>query len=106
MFLSAAPAVAGLIGYLMSLPSVRNELNLDKQSDKTDWAARVKSKVVQLAQAAKTRFNSDLLIANNGAAELLSCNKPVTRKRDNIPGLPQATTTVCFLDPFQCLRQY
>ena len=98
----AAPVVAGLVGYLMSLPSVRSELSLDEARHTKDWAGYMKEKVVRLA--GEYSFGSRLLIANNGAGGI-SCNQPATRKRDNSTGglLPQ--TTVCFHAPLLRLQK-
>jgi hypothetical protein len=83
----------------MSLPSVRKELELDVTDDhiRGSWPRRMKAKVMELALEAQDQpGNNGLLIANNGAAKLVRCNRPATKKRDNIPRglLPQATTTV------------
>ena len=92
--------MAGLVGYLMSLPSVRFELSLDDTRHRKEWAGSMKAKVISLAH--KFSFGSELRIANNGAAGL-RCNRPATRKRDNSPGGPLPQTTVCIHSPFQCL---
>ena len=55
--------VSGLVGYLMSLPSVRQELDLDNMDSRASWPARMKKMVVKLA----TEVESNL-IAYNGAA--------------------------------------
>jgi hypothetical protein len=93
--------VSGLVGYLMSLPSVREELGLDDTSSQASWSAKMKDKVLNLA-----REGYGLPIAYNGAAKLLAsnCNKPATKKRDNIQGDP-FSQTVCIQTPPQRLEE-
>jgi hypothetical protein len=84
----------------MSLPSIRKYLNLDDIKEVASWPARMKKKVVDLAETArgmKTTMHpgdvvvakGDLLTAYNGAPV---CLQP--RKRDDIPGDP-FPQTVC-----------
>ncbi|KAN0082250.1 Peptidase S8/S53 domain containing protein [Elaphomyces granulatus] len=61
----AAPVVSGLVGYLMSLPSVREELGLDDMSSQASWSAKMKKKVLDLA-----REGYGLPIVYDGAANL------------------------------------
>ena len=78
----------------MSLPSVRQELDLDNMDSRASWPKRIKKKVVDLATKAESN-----LIAYNGAT---ACYR---QKRDYIP-LPQTTSTVCIQDPLQHLEKY
>jgi hypothetical protein len=101
--------VAGLVGYLMSLPSIRKKLELDATDKRTrgSWPQLMKATVMRLALEAQDRpGDGGLLIANNGAAKLF-CDRPATKKRDNtsipIGLLPQITTTVCIHAPLQLL---
>jgi hypothetical protein len=92
--------VSGLVGYLLSLPSVRKDLNFDRTLLET-WSTSVKKKVVDLAtearQWSKTQgilgivANSDLLTAYNGINPRCDFD---SRKRDDIPGDP-FSQTVC-----------
>ena len=100
--------MAGLVGYLMSLPSIRKKLELDATDKRTrgSWPQLMKTTVMQLALEAQHQpGGSGLLIASNGAAKLVGCNRPATKKRDNIPRalLSQITTTVCIHAPLQLL---
>jgi hypothetical protein len=77
----------------MSLPSVRKELELDVTDEpiRGSWPRRMKAKVMELALEAQDRpGNDDLLIANNGAAKLVRCNRR---------GLPQKNGII-FLEVF------
>ena len=88
----ASPVVAGLVGYLMSLPSIREKYHLDDLNYQQSWAQGMKNEVITLAQQAgvQVSFGDEILIANNGVSPLLLCNA-LPSKRDNIPG----DTTVC-----------
>jgi hypothetical protein len=103
--------VTGLVGYLMSLPSVREKYGLDDESQQKLWPGRMKDLVIEFAVEAivmeelLTEAVSDRLpIAYNGAR---SCGV-LTKKRDNIPGDPlsQTTSTVCIQAPLQHLEEY
>jgi hypothetical protein len=105
--------VSGLVGYLMSLPSVRSDLNLNDRGDRELWSKRMKKKVIELAaEASSIAFSMEkpsghLLIAYNGF--LFSCDaaNEANEKRDDILGdpLPQTTSTVCIQAPLQHLEE-
>lgn len=86
----ATPVVAGLVGYLMSLPSIREKYHLDDLNYQQSWAQDMKNEVITLAQQAGVSLGDEILIANNGVATFPLCNA-LPSKRDNIPG----DTTVC-----------
>jgi hypothetical protein len=94
--------VSGLVGYLMSLPSFREELGLDDTASQAEWSGNMKALVMRLAQA--TAYNG-FPFAYNGAARLLaSCNEPATKKRDNIQG-DRFSETVCIQAPMLRLEE-
>jgi hypothetical protein len=57
-------------GYLMSLPSVRKELNLDDMREKASWPSLMKTKVINLAQEAPSMMVSSTHI-------LMVCSKHI-----------------------------
>jgi hypothetical protein len=88
--------VSGLVGYLMSLPSVRAEYGLDNMDYQAEWSKNMKALVMELAWE---KPSDGLPLAYNGAASLLSsCDEPDTKKRDNIQGDP-FSETVCTQAP-------
>jgi hypothetical protein len=111
--------VSGLVGYLMSLPSIRQELKLDdiSISQREFWPKRMKHLVNTLAAGGFTleieKYSPQAIdeavednrfrFAYNGAR---SCDI-ITKKRDDIPGdpLPQTTSTVCIQAPLQHLEE-
>jgi hypothetical protein len=105
--------VSGLVGYLMSLPLVRQKLNLDDTSDQKLWPQRMKKLVRDLAVegfsidkplATDSTHNNRFLIAYNGVFTYCGA---ANKKRDDIPGdpLPQTTSTVCIQAPLQHLEE-
>jgi hypothetical protein len=108
--------VTGLVGYLMSLPLVRQKLELDDISHQKSWPKSMKDLVLLLATEGFMMENPSIqalgealldgrfIIAYNGAHS--SCGI-VTKKRDDIPGdpLPQTTSTVCIQAPLQHLEE-
>jgi hypothetical protein len=94
--------VSGLVGYLMSLPSVRAEYGLDNMDNQADWSENMKALVMKLA---REEASDGLPLAYNGAASLSSsCDEPATKKRDNIQGDP-FSETVCIQAPLLRLEE-
>ena len=99
----------------MSLPWVREKLELDDIRHQKDWPKRMKTLVRELAadgfilenhsrqEISEALADRRYLFAYNGAR---SCGI-VTKKRDDIPGdpLPQTTSTVCIQAPLQHLEE-
>ena len=95
--------VAGLAGYLISLPSNRDRFHMDTPYYKSQWALNIKSRIIELAQEAQALpgRKRDILIAWNGAP---TC-RPDPQKRADILD-PGNTTFVCTYLPLQYLQEY